>query len=388
MEYCFDKILERRGTNCIKWDYTKNYLGEQDVLPLWVADMDFAVPPRVQEEMKKRTDHPIFGYSGLPESFFQAFSGWVKKRHDWNIENDWIIPNPGVVPAIALAINALTGEGDRIIIQPPVYPPFFSVVKNNNRELVLNPLVETAEGYRMDFEHLEKNIDKKTRMLVFCNPHNPVGRVWKKEELRELVRICSKNDILIISDEIWSDLIFSGHKHFPLDKAGEDISREIITCMAPSKTFNLAGLKTSVSVIPDEHIREKFKDYVSRFFLDNVNLMGQTAFIAVYENCENWLDNLLEYLEGNVQFLEGFIRERMPGVSFKYPEGTFVVWLDFRKYGLSDEELLEKAIQKAKVGLNPGYSFGEEGKGFLRINVGCPRATLKEAMERLAEVFE
>ncbi len=388
MEYCFDEVLDRRGTNCIKWDYTEDIFGKKDILPLWVADMDFPVPPAVQKALKERAEHPIYGYSGFPISFFEAFANWMKKRHGWQVDRDWVIPTPGGVPAIALTINSFTKEGDKIVIQPPVYPPFFSVVKNNHRELVYNPLLETEEGYKMDFDNLEKKLDERTKMLVFCNPHNPVGRVWKEEELKELVRICSANDILIVSDEIWSDIVFAGNEHRPIAQVAGDYSSKIITCMATSKTFNLAGLKTSATVISHPELREKFCETMNRLGLGKINVMGTTSFTAAYNHGQEWLEDLLEYLEENVKFLLEFLKKRMPKVRAKYPEGTFVVWLDFNEYGFSDEELQEKTVQGARVGLNPGYSFGEQGKGFLRINIGCPRPILEEAMERLAREFE
>lgn len=388
MDFSFDRVWNRRRTNCIKWDFNGTIFGKDDILPLWVADMDFAVPPPVQEDIQNRAGHPIYGYSGCPPEFFHSFINWNKKRHGWLLEKDWIMATPGVVPSIALAINALTQEGNGIIIQPPVYPPFFSIVEKNQRKLQLNPLRRSGNSYKMDFDNLEQNIDENTRMLILCHPHNPGGRVWKKEELQELIRLCAEHNIIVVSDEIWADIVFSGNKHIPLAKAAPEFKDNIITCMAASKTFNLAGLKASATVIPDEYKRKKFQEAMDRLNMGRINIFGMTSFISAFYKGEEWLECLLDYLEGNLEFLLDFIQTRLPGVRAIPPQGTFLVWLDFNSYGLSDEELREKTVNGARVGLNPGYTFGEEGRGFQRINIGCPRETLKEALERLAQEFE
>ncbi len=389
MKYCFDEVIERRGTNCIKWDYTKEIFGKEEILPLWVADMDFSVPPQVQQELEKRIKHPVFGYSGVPDGFKESFINWMQKRHDWSVENEWIIANPGVVPAISLAINTFSEEGDKVVIQPPVYPPFFSTAEKNKRELVLNPLQETDNGYEMDFDHLKKNIDSRTKMLIFCNPHNPVGRVWRENELEELVRICAEKDVLLVSDEIWSDIIMPGFKHLPLAKVADKLAYDgVITCMAPSKTFNLAGLKASATVIPEDKYRAKFIDLAERFGMNKVNMFGGITFTSAYNYGEDWLECLVSYLDENMDFLIKFLGEKLPAIKASKSEGTYLVWLDFRGLGLTDEDLVERMVHKARVGLNPGFSFGDQGKGFLRINVGCPRPLLVEALERIEDEFK
>ena len=382
----FDYIWGRKGTNCKKWDSTDEVFGREDVLPLWVADMDFAVPEEVSGAIKKRTEHPIYGYSGPDEDFYEGFKTWVEKRHGWEIEKDWIVVTPGVVPGMSFALNSLTEKGDKVIIQTPVYPPFHSLVKNNSRKLVVNPLKPSDNGYRMDLEHLESVIDDSTRMLFFCSPHNPVGRVWKKEELDELIRICEKHNVTLVSDEIWSDLVFSGYKHIPTALAGEN-RENIITCMAPSKTFNIAGLKTSVMVVPDQVKREKIKAFMQQTAIGSPGIFGIIAFTEAYKNGEQWLVELLRYLEGNVEFLFDYLEKYFPQIKAIRPEGTYVVWLDFREMGMEDEALGKKLIHEAKVGFSPGRVFGEEGKGFQRINIGCPREILKDALERLRRVF-
>lgn len=383
MAYDFDKIIERKNTNCVKWDFVDNYLGEKDVLPMWVADMDFPSPKPVIDAIKKRAEHEVYGYTDRSEAYYQSMIDWMLERHDWEIKKEWIAFIPGVVPAINMAVLAFTQPGDKIIVQSPVYFPFFAAVENNKRKLVNNQLKLENDRYVMDFEDLEKKIDSKVKMLILCSPHNPVGRVWTKDELIRLGEICLKNNIIILSDEIHSDIVYKGSKHIPIASISEEFAQNTITCIAPSKTFNVAGLATSNVIIPNEELLAKFNQMIENIHIGMTNIFGAVALEAAYTYGKEWLDELLVYLLGNTHYAINFIEDRIPKIKVIKPEGTYLLWLDCRELGMKQNELNQFMLKKAKVALSDGSVFGPGGRGFLRMNIGCPRVILKEGLERI-----
>ncbi len=352
---------------------------------MWVADMDFAVPPFVAEAIRQRAEHPVFGYSIIPESYYESVIGWQKRRHGWAIEKDWILFSPGVVTGLNVIVQAFTEPGDRIIIQPPVYFPFFTCVEKNGRELVLNQLAERDGVYSIDFEDLERKMRDGAKMMILCNPHNPVSRCWSREELEWLGAKGLEHGVLIVSDEIHCDLVLDPHRHIPLATLSEEIAGNTITCIAPSKTFNLAGLYSSSIIISDEKLRERFKTAEERVHL-SANIFGITAAEAAYRYGDPWLEELMEYLKGNVRFVMDYISRNIPGIRVSPAEATYMLWLDFREWNLPADELKRLLIHKAGLGFVDGTVFGPGGEGFQRVNIGCPRQTLEMAMERLREI--
>ncbi|MFO7882162.1 MAG: PatB family C-S lyase [Kosmotogaceae bacterium] len=387
MAFNFDSVVERKGTSCFKWDYAEEIFGESEILPMWVADMDFKSPVEVIKAIEDRAKHGVFGYTARPDSLYESVISWLEKRFDWKVEKEWILFTPGVVPAIDLAIQAYTNPDDAVIIQPPVYHPFFGAVENNNRRLIENPLKFEEGKYRIDFDDLENKITNKTKMLILCSPHNPVGRVWNINELKKLGHFAKDNGIFLISDEIHADIVYRPYSHTPFLNADAAFEEFSIVCMAPSKTFNLAGLETSFVVIKNKSIREEYEKYIKKYSLWMTNIFGIVATEAAYKYGEPWLCGLLNYLDGNIKYIEDFIQQRLPEVEFYKPEGTYLAWLDFRKLGLSNKGLKEFLIQKGKVGLNNGHDFGKEGEGFQRLNFGCPRSLLKDGLERIEKAI-
>lgn len=384
MGYDFDTVIERRGTNSIKYDFAKEWGKTEDVLPLWVADMDFPTAPEILNRLEQVVRHGIFGYSEGKEAYFQAVSGWYKKQFGWEVKRSWLIKTPGVVFAISAAIRAFTGEGDGVLIQQPVYYPFSDVVTDNKRKLVISPLKFVNGHYEMDFEDFEEKIKSNgVKLFILCNPHNPVGRVWKEWELRKVGEICLKYGVLVVSDEIHSDFVYPGHKHLVFASLSPQFSDMTITCTAPSKTFNLAGLQISNIFIPNQTIRRKFRKVIDAVGYSQVNVMGLTACQAAYEEGEEWLCLLKEYLLHNLDFLRNYLKEHIPQIDLIEPEGTYLVWLDFRKLGLSEEERERMLSDKAKLWLDSGAMFGENGEGFERMNIACPRETLLKALRQL-----
>lgn len=380
----FDEVINRYNTNSMKWDGARERFGEDNLLPMWVADMDFRVPTPVVEALKKVAEHGIFGYTVRPDSFYQSLIDWFWRRHRWTIEKEWIHITPGVVPALSMIVQAFTNPGDKIVIQSPVYHPFFHVVNKNERELVDNTLYFDGKQYRINFADLEEKLsDPAVKMLILCSPHNPVGRVWAQGELTRLGELCLKHDVLILSDEIHCDLIFKRYKHVPLSSICEAFAQNTITCVAPSKTFNLAGLQASAVIIPNERHRRTFTESLSIQDNGMTNTFSLAAFEAAYNHGESWLDELIDYLEGNLQFLNDFMKEKLPQVNVIQPEGTYLVWMDFRFLGLSEQKLEKLMLKKAKVALNEGYIFGKAGAGFERMNIACPRKTLEEGLTRI-----
>lgn len=383
MKYDFDKEIHRVDTASIKWDEVENLFGEKDILPMWVADMDFRSPEPVLEALKKRAEHGIFGYTTRTNSYYEAVVNWMKRRHHWDVKKEWVCHSPGVVPALSLIVQTFTKPGDKIIIQPPVYYPFKSVVEKNNRSIVFNPLKFKNGQYVMDYEDLVNKIDPATKMMILCSPHNPVGRVWTKQELIQLGEICLQHDILIVSDEIHFDLILKGNVHTPFAAISEAFAQHSIICTAPSKTFNLAGLQTSNIIIANEGLRKKFKNTVDTLSLGLTSTFGLVATESAYRYGDEWLEQLLDYLQQNLDFLTDYIETNIKELKVIRPEGTYLVWIDCRELGLNAKEL-EHLIQKeAKVALDEGYIFGESGKGFTRMNIACPRSILEEGLKRI-----
>jgi cystathionine beta-lyase len=383
MKYDFDQTIDRSTTNTVKYDLRKTYFGKADVIPLWVADMDFASPECIRKAVAERAKHEIYGYTLKGDEYFNSIQNWLKKNHNWKIAKENISFSPGVVPGLVLSILALTKPGDKIIIQTPVYFPFFISIEGNEREMVINPLKENDGYYEMDFEDLKSKIDSQTKMILLSSPHNPVGRVWKKEELEELVDICVQNEILILSDEIHADLVFAPHKHIPIATVSEKAKQQTLTFMAPSKTFNIAGLSTSFVIIENENLLKKYNRALDSFHLFQGNLFGNVATEAAYNNGEEWLEQMLEYTEENIDFVSTFFKKNMPQIQFLKPEGTYLLWIDFRALKMNDKDLKEFLVHKAGIGLNSGNIFGENGSGFMRMNVACPRALLEKALNQL-----
>jgi cystathionine beta-lyase len=380
--YNFDELIDRNLTNSVKYDGRKAFFGSADLLPLWVADMDFRTPDFIVDALKKRLEHELFGYTFRSDSYHQSIVNWLKRRHNWEIKPEWISFSPGVVAGLTMAIEALSKPGDGVIVQPPVYFPFFDSVKGTNREMILNPLRLENGRYYFDLDDLKSKIKPTTRLLLLSNPHNPGGMAWNKEELSALAKICLDNKIIIISDEIHSDLIFDGFRHTPLAGISEEIAQNCVICMAPSKTFNTAGLTTSFLVIPNKRHFVAYERVMRLPHLHMGNIFGTIALEAAYTHGEEWLAQLLQYLQENYAFLEQFLKTNMPKVNVMKPEATYLIWLDFSNLGLSDELLSQKLIEGG-VGLNRGVQFGREGSGFMRMNIGCPRSVLTEALNRI-----
>ncbi len=387
MAYNFDEIVERKGSSCIKYDGIGKFLGSDDVLPMWVADMDFLTPPYITDAIIKRANHGIFGYPVREESYFTSLMSWLERRHQWKINQDWVSFCPGVVPAVNMAVLAYTKPGDKIITQPPVYFPFFTAITDHNRSLVYNKLIMKNGRLHMDFANLEMLVKEGAKMLILSNPHNPGGSVWTREELTTMAKICLENNVLIISDEIHCDLIFSPYKHTPVASLSQEISMQTITTVAPSKTFNLSGFSTSSVIIENENLRKQFNSQVDHLHIGGGNIFGNIASEQAYQHGDQYVDELMVYLAGNIKVLEDFVALHLPGIKVIRPESTFLVWLDCREMGLNDIELNNFFLKKAKVGFNPGIMFGPGGEGFMRMNIGCPKTTLQKALYQIKEAF-
>lgn len=382
MKYNFDEIINRENTNSVKYDLRKEIFGKEDIIPMWVADMDFKTPDFIVNAIKKRAEHEIFGYSFRPKSYFESIINWVNRRYQWEIKEEWISFSPGIVPAINMAVLAYTNPGDKIIVQPPVYFPFFSAIQNNNRIQIENPLKLANGRYEMDFLDLEEKL-KDAKLLILSNPHNPGGSVWKKNELKRLGEMCLKNSVLVLSDEIHSDLVFKNYTYIPLASISGEIANNTVTFIAPSKTFNMAGLATSSVIASNKDLKEKYDKVLDTIHVGMGNIFGTVASEAAYNNGDQWLDELLEYISSNIDFLEKFLEKNIPEIKMIRPEGTYLVWLDCSKLKLKEKDLKDFMIDDAKVGMNDGRMFGIGGDGFMRINVACPRKILERALNQL-----
>ena len=383
--YDFNKVIERRGTASVKWDLADRLFGGHDLLPLWVADMDFASPQPVIEALVRRAQHGVFGYSACMDGYYDAAISWMHERHGWQLQKDWMVFCPGVVPALNMAVHAFTAPGDGVIIQQPVYYPFMRSITANGRRIVNNSLQLTGSRYGLDFDDLERKArEPDVKLLILCSPHNPVGRVWTRQELERLGTICLENDVIIVADEIHADLVLPGYRHTVFADISDAFLQATITCTSPSKTFNLAGLHTAHAIIADPEKRKAFFNALVHSGLQWPNAFGTVAHEAAYRSGGPWLAQLLEYLQGNLEFLKAFIAEQLPQVRVIEPEATYLVWLDCRALGLDWRGLKALMQQQARVALDEGYIFGDEGRGFERINIACPRSILRECLERMA----
>ena len=388
----FDTVIDRIGSGSAKWDGAPVIFGEADILPMWVADMDFTVAEPITEAIMKRAAHPVYGYETESDSVKQAVVDRLWEKYNWRVEKQWLVFSAGVVHALHMIIMAFTKPGDGVILQPPVYYPFFSAITHNGCSVIENQLILQDGSNSMDFEGLERGFlpdysglrpePSRARMLLLCSPHNPVGRVWRKEELTEAARIVIDNNGIIISDEIHAELLLGGHRHIPTAILGEEVALQTITCFAPSKTFNLAGLKASVLIIPNPKLRSVFRERTAGFLCTPCPF-GMAAMEAAFTHGDPWLRELLEYLEGNLRFLREFISGRLPAIRVMPIEGTYLVWLDCRGLGMDDQRLRTFMRKKAKVGLDDGFIFGSGGSGFQRINIACPRSRLEEGLQRI-----
>ena len=386
----FDQIINRRNTRCLKYDFAARRGYPEDILPLWVADMDFKTSSYVEDTLSELVRHNIYGYSNTQpgDGFFEAVSGWMERHHGWKVDPLWHVKSPGVCFAIASAIRALTEPGDSVIIQQPVYYPFSSLIRHNGRKVVSSDLVRDAEGhYSMDYDDFEQKVIRHdVKLFILCNPHNPVGRVWTKEELQRIGRICAAHGVIVLSDEIHFDFVWEGeHNVFQeIDPAFREFT---VTATSPSKTFNLAGLQQSNIFIPNISLKRRFTEEINRTGYDEPTIFGIAAAQTVYENGDTWYESMKAYVEKNICFADEFVREHLPGVSMKKPEGTYLIWLDFSGTGMTTAELDDMIIQKAKLWLDSGAIFGKAGEGFQRINTACPQSILREALERLEDVL-
>ena len=401
MDNSFDRIINRKGTNSYKWDKLEQRFGREDIIPMWIADTEFETPIEVINAMEKRCKHGVFGYTFRSDTYNDAIKNWIKKRHGWDISSEWITFSPGIVPALSMCVNTFTQPGDKIITHTPVYPPFYKVVEQNGRMLIKNELKLNNNQYRIDFnDFLEKiklktnnftskimntefKFDPSVKMMFLCNPHNPTGRVWTKDELLRIGEVCLQNNVIIISDDIHSDIVYKNYKYTPIGSLSKELEDITITCISPGKTFNLTGLSTAAIIIPNKKLREKYNRTLETRELDGGNIFGTIATEAAYEHGEDWLKNLLDYLEGNLNFLMDYFYNNIPEIKPIKPEGTYLVWLDCSKLRLKGIDLMDFFVNEAKVGVNPGYSFGTNSNQFVRMNMGCSRKLLEEALERL-----
>ncbi|WP_028783563.1 MalY/PatB family protein [Thalassobacillus devorans] len=384
----FNEVKERTGTRSVKWDMTEKLFKSNEVLPMWVADMDFQAPQAVIDALTERAAHGIFGYTITDELVEGTIYDWLKKQYDWTIDTKWISYSPGVVPSLHMIVQALTKKGDNLLIQTPVYPPFYKVIEQHDRNLIQNPLIYQDHRYEIDYEDFEnKIVENDVKAFILCNPHNPVGRVWTEEELKNMADICLKHDVLIFSDEIHADLVLSGHKHVPIASISEEINDKTITCLSPTKTFNLAGLQASYVVTANEKMKKSMDDTFLAQGMNMLNTMGITALEAAYKHGEEWLEELLKVIEDNKNYAVKYLNETGQ-IKVIEPEGTYLLWLDCTKMGMEHEELKSFMQETAKVGLNDGASFGKEGEGFMRMNIACPKATLKEGVDRIVKALE
>jgi cystathionine beta-lyase len=383
MRWDFDEEIPREGTGCVKYDLRKEVFGSMDVIPMWVADMDFKTPDFIISALRKRIEHEIMGYSFHPKEYFSYITSWLHKRHNWRVEDEWICFCPGVVPALNICTLAFTNPGDSIIIQPPVYTPFFSAVEDHGRNIIFNQLTESGGKWSMNLDSLEGSITPDTRMIIISNPHNPVGRSWTPAELSKLAEICLQKNILLLSDEIHSDLVLPGYTHTPVAKISEKIAEITVTCIAPSKTFNLAGLSTSSLIISNPVLRKSFNSKIGHLHLDNGNIFGTVASIAAYSEGSEWLDILTEYLNRGANYIIDYCREYIPEIIPVRPEATYMIWLDCRKLGMPGKQLGKFFVSEAKVGLNEGSAFGPGGEGFMRMNLATSHRKIKQAMGQI-----
>jgi cystathionine beta-lyase len=389
MKYDFDKVISRRGTGALKLDVLQERYGNADLLPLWVADMDFETPQFITDALMERLHHSLFGYTVEPADYWPTVIQWIRNHHGWQVEREWIQYIPGIVKGIGMAINVFVKEDEKVIIQPPVYHPFRLTPLGNHREVVYNPLIENPDGsYRMDFDQLAEVADEKCRLLILSNPHNPAGIVWDPETLRRLASFCHEHHILVLSDEIHCDMALWDNRHTPFASVSPEAAACSITFGAPSKTFNIAGIVSSYAIVPNKEIRDKFFGWLMANELNEPTLFAPIATIAAFRQGEEWRRQMLDYVQGNIDFVIDFCREFIPQVKPLRPQASFLVWLDCRALGLDHQQLVDLFVKKAKLALNDGEMFGQGGQGFMRMNVGSPRSVLKQALEQLRDAIE
>jgi cysteine-S-conjugate beta-lyase len=385
--YSFDDVIDRRNTQSVKWDDTERVFGAKDVLPLWVADMDFPAPQAVIKALHERIAHGIFGYTVIPNSLKDAIKNWLKLRHQWEIEPSWLSFSTGVVPEIANAIEAFTEQNDRIVVFTPVYPPLFQLVKKHQRTLVTSPLRLAENRYEIDWEDFEKKI-QGAKLLLLCSPHNPGGRVWTYEELTKIGELCIKHNVIVVSDEIHADLTFLPHRHVPFASIDPAFAENSVTCIAPTKTFNLAGLQAAAAIIPNETLKRQFNKVQQRQGFFTLNTFAVAGTEAAYRHGQEWLDALLRYLQENIVYLCSYIEANLPKLRVIRPEATYLVWIDCRQLDVTEQQLRQLLLEKGKIAVEFGSKFGEEGRGFIRMNVACPRKTLEDALFRLSVALQ
>ena len=387
--YNFDQIIDRKGSGDIKHDALKPRWGRDDLLPLWVADMDFATPPFIVDALRKRLEHPIFGYTATPDELWQSIIDWQQRQHQWTVQRQWLSYIPGIVKGIGFVINVFTRPGEKVIIQPPVYHPFRLTPLANGREVVFNPLKCNAEGYyEMDFDNLEAVCDEQCKVFVLCNPHNPAGQTWSKETLHRLADFCYERNILVISDEIHADMALFGNRHTPFATVSQRAADISITFGAPSKTFNMAGIVSSFAIVPNAELRTKFFRWLAANELNEPTIFAPIATIAAFTQGDEWRKQMLKYIEGNVLFVEAYCKKHIPGVKPLRPQASFLVWLDFTELKLDHAQLLDLCVDKAHLAMNDGEMFGPGGESHMRLNVGTPRAILQQALEQLAKAVK
>ncbi len=383
MIYDFDKIIERNGTDSVKYDLTGPLFGQESMIPMWVADMDFEVPDFIRDALQKRLNHPIYGYTIRPARYYESIAGWLERRHGWKVDPGDIDFSPGVVPALVLAVLGFTEPGDRILVQSPVYFPFFNAIENHGRVLVNNQLVDDEGAYTMDFDDLEAKFKEGVKMMMFCHPHNPVSRAWQRDELEKLAALAVKYDVLVLSDEIHSDLLLFGHKHIPLATISPEIADKTITCIAPSKTFNLAGFHTSAVIAENKKIKKRYEKILEDIHVGGGNIFGFVALEAAYREGDEWLGQLLQYLEGNFLLLKEYLAAALPIFRVSDLEATYLAWINFSALDMSDEDLMKLMVEEAKLGMVNGPRFGAGGEGYLRMNIATPREILRTALDQM-----
>lgn len=389
MTYNFNQIIDRRGSGDLKHSVLKERYGRDDLLPLWVADMDFETPPFITEALQQRLQHSLYGYTVVPDELWITIIQWIQEHHNWQVRRQWLTFIPGIVKGIGMAINVFLKEDEKVIIQPPVYHPFRLTPEGNGRQVVMNPLKELPDGsYAMDFEQLASVVDEKCRLLILSNPHNPAGICWDAETLRRLAHFCYEHDIIVVSDEIHSDMALFGHQHVPFATVSEEAAQISITFGAPSKTFNIAGIVSSYAIVPNPTLRRRFYTWLEANELNEPTLFAPIATIAAYSQGEEWRRQMLRYVEENIRFVEDFFHAQMPQIKPLRPQASFLVWLDCRALGLNHDQLIDLFVNKARLALNDGAMFGPGGEGFMRMNVGTPRAVLQQALQQLSEVLK
>ncbi len=386
MTYDFDTTPSRRHTCCDKYDRCTELFGREDVIPMWIADMDFEIAPFITDAIIRRAEHKLYGYEFRDDAYNNAIKGWLFRRNGWKVESDWLRFSPGIVAGFSFAIRALSKEGDGVVVQPPIYPPFLAQTRLNGRRIIENPLRRTEDSFEIDFEHLDRCL-ADARILLMCNPHNPTGRVFTRAELEKVAELCRKHDVYIISDEIHSDLVFKPNKHLHIASLNEDAASRTVTFLAPSKTFNIAGLSTSVGVIPNPELRARFDAEFDKTHAGQGNTFGRVALQAAYAEGDQWLDQVLDYIKGNIDYMHSFIADNMPAIKTFRTEGTYLLWLDFSALGMSHEQLMHWLADSAHLGLNDGAEFGTQGVCCARLNAATSHAVCRKAMQQLLEAY-